>query len=99
MLTLDFDFLTPAVVSSYVLKGFVFSLQLTFIAMLGGIALGTVLALMRLSSKPWLTLPAAGMTSHGLLERRIKASSVPRTMPPTMAIRVSCKEKTKPFST
>ena len=59
MLTLDFDFLTPAVVSSYVLKGFVFSLQLTFIAMLGGIALGTVLALMRLSSKSWLILPAA----------------------------------------
>ena len=59
MLTLDFAFLTPAVVSSYVLKGFVFSLQLTAIAMLGGIALGTVLALMRLSSKPWLTLPAA----------------------------------------
>jgi glutamate/aspartate transport system permease protein len=42
-----------------VLKGFVFSLQLTFIAMLGGIALGTVLALMRLSSKSWLILPAA----------------------------------------
>ena len=59
MLNLDFAFLTPQVVSSYVLKGFVFSLQLTFIAMLGGIALGTVLALMRLSSKPWLTLPAA----------------------------------------
>ena len=59
MLALDFAFLTPAVVSSYVLKGFVFSLQLTAIAMLGGIALGTVLALMRLSSKPWLTLPAA----------------------------------------
>ena len=59
MLTLDFGFLTPDVVSSYVLKGFAFSLQLTAIAMLGGIALGTVLALMRLSSKPWLTLPAA----------------------------------------
>lgn len=59
MLNLDFAFLTPQVVSSYVLKGFVFSLQLTFIAMLGGIALGTVLALMRLSSKPWLALPAA----------------------------------------
>ena len=59
MLNLDFAFLTPQVVSSYVLKGFVFSLQLTLIAMLGGIALGTVLALMRLSSKPWLTLPAA----------------------------------------
>ena len=28
-------------------------------AMLGGIALGTVLALMRLSGKPWLVLPAA----------------------------------------
>ena len=59
MLNLDFAFLTPQVFSSYVLKGFVFSLQLTAIAMLGGIALGTVLALMRLSSKPWLTLPAA----------------------------------------
>ena len=59
MLTLDFAFLTPQVLSSYVLKGFVFSLQLTLIAMLGGIALGTVLALMRLSSRPWLTLPAA----------------------------------------
>jgi glutamate/aspartate transport system permease protein len=60
MLTLDFAFLTPQVVSSYVLKGFAFSLQLTLVAMLGGIALGTVLALMRLSSKPWLALPAAG---------------------------------------
>ena len=60
MLTLDFDFLTPAVVSSYVLKGFVFSLQLTLIAMVGGIVLGTLLALMRLSSKPWLVMPAAG---------------------------------------
>lgn len=60
MLTLDFAFLTPQVVSSYVLKGFAFSLQLTFVAMLGGIALGTVLALMRLSSRSWLVMPAAG---------------------------------------
>lgn len=59
MLNLDFAFLTPQVLSSYVLKGFAFSLQLTFVAMLGGIALGTVLALMRLSSRPWLALPAA----------------------------------------
>ena len=59
MLNLDFAFLTPQVVSSYVLKGFAFSLQLTLVAMLGGIALGTVLALMRLSGRPWLTLPAA----------------------------------------
>ena len=59
MLNLDFAFLTPAVLSSYVAKGFVFSVQLTVFAMLGGIALGTLLALMRLSSKPWLVTPAA----------------------------------------
>ncbi|MCU0990077.1 MAG: amino acid ABC transporter permease [Xanthomonadales bacterium] len=59
MLNLDFAFLTPEVLSSYVLKGLLFSLQLTVFAMLGGIALGTLLALMRLSSKPWLIMPAA----------------------------------------
>jgi glutamate/aspartate transport system permease protein len=64
MLALDFAFLTPAVVSSYVLKGFVFSLQLTFIAMLGGIALGTVLALMRLSSKSWLIAAGRRLREH-----------------------------------
>jgi glutamate/aspartate transport system permease protein len=59
MLNLDFAFLTPQVLSSYVLKGFAFSLQLTLVAMLGGIALGTVLALMRLSGRSWLALSAA----------------------------------------
>jgi glutamate/aspartate transport system permease protein len=59
MLNLDFAFLTPGVVSSYIAKGFFFSLQLTVIAMLGGIMLGTILALMRLSSKSWLVMPAA----------------------------------------
>lgn len=59
MLNLDFSFLTPEVLSSYVLKGFLFSLELTLIAMLGGILLGTLLALMRISGKPWLALPAA----------------------------------------
>ena len=59
MLNLDFAFLSPTVLSSYVLKGFLFSVQLTVFAMLGGIALGTLLALMRLSSKPWLVMPAA----------------------------------------
>ena len=59
-MTLDFSFLTWGVVSSYVLKGFYFSVQLTFVAMVGGIVLGTLLALMRLSGKPWLELPAAG---------------------------------------
>ncbi len=59
MTSLDFSFLNWGVVSSFVLKGFFFSIQLTLIAMVGGILLGTVLALMRLSGKPWLVLPAA----------------------------------------
>jgi glutamate/aspartate transport system permease protein len=55
---LDFGFLTWDVVRSYVANGFVFSLQLTLIAMVGGIALGTALALMRLSGNKWLEMPA-----------------------------------------
>lgn len=58
-MTLDFSFLDWGVVSDFVLKGLVFSVQLTLVAMVGGIALGTVLALMRLSSKKWLSAPAA----------------------------------------
>jgi glutamate/aspartate transport system permease protein len=57
-MTLDFTFLTWGVVSSFVLKGLIFSVQLTLIAMIGGIALGTLLALMRLSGRSWLVLPA-----------------------------------------
>lgn len=59
MLNLDFSFITWQVVTGYISKGFFFSIQLTLIAMLGGIALGTLLALMRLSSHRWLNLPAA----------------------------------------
>jgi glutamate/aspartate transport system permease protein len=58
-MNLDFSFLDWGVVSSFILKGFFFSIQLTLIAMVGGIALGTVLALMRLSGKKWLVMPAA----------------------------------------
>jgi glutamate/aspartate transport system permease protein len=58
-MTLDFSFMTLQLLSSYVLKGLVFSIQLTLVAMVGGIALGTVIALMRLSGKPWLAVPAA----------------------------------------
>ena len=58
-MNLDFSFLDWSVVSSFVAKGFFFSLQLTLIAMIGGILLGTLLALMRLSGKPWLVWPAA----------------------------------------
>ena len=60
MSNLDFSFLNWGVISSFVLKGFYFSVQLTLIAMFGGIVLGTLIALMRLSDKPWLALPAQG---------------------------------------
>ena len=58
-MNLDFTFLNWGVINSFIVKGLIFSVQLTFIAMIGGIALGTVLALMRLSGKPWLVMPAA----------------------------------------
>ena len=58
-MNLDFAFLNWGVVSSFIVKGLIFSVQLTVIAMIGGIALGTVLALMRLSGKKWLVMPAA----------------------------------------
>ena len=58
-MNLDFSFLDASVISGYILKGFVFSIQLTLIAMVGGIVLGTVLALMRLSGRKWLEIPAA----------------------------------------
>ena len=59
MSRLDFSFFDWALVQGFILKGLIFSVQLTVIAMLGGIALGTLLALMRLSGKRWLVLPAA----------------------------------------
>ena len=59
MTGLDFSFLTWDVVSGFVLKGLFFSIQLTLIAMVGGIVIGTALALMRLSGKKWLVVPAA----------------------------------------
>ena len=58
-MNLDFSFLNWQVVSSFILKGLVFSVQLTLLAMVGGIILGTLLALMRLSGKSWLVTPAA----------------------------------------
>lgn len=58
-MSLDFGFYNWTLISDYVLKGFYFSVWLTVVATLGGIALGTVLALMRLSGKRWLVLPAA----------------------------------------
>jgi glutamate/aspartate transport system permease protein len=59
VIQLDFAFFNWKLVQAFILKGLAFSIELTIIAMLGGIALGTVLALMRLSGKPWLVTPAA----------------------------------------
>ena len=58
MLGLDLSFLNWDILSKFVMNGFIFSVQLTVIATLGGIVLGTVLALMRLSGNPFLTIPA-----------------------------------------
>jgi glutamate/aspartate transport system permease protein len=56
---LSFAFLDWHIASSFILKGFLFSVQLTLVAMIGGIAIGTAVALMRLSGIKWLVLPAA----------------------------------------
>ena len=55
---LDLSFYNWALFTSYLQKGLIFSIQLTAIATVGGIIVGTVLALMRLSGKPWLVMPA-----------------------------------------
>ena len=58
-MNLDFSFMTWETLVNFVSKGLVFSIQLTLVAMIGGIVLGTLLALMRLSSQKWLQAPAA----------------------------------------
>jgi glutamate/aspartate transport system permease protein len=58
MLGLDLSFFNWDIFSKFVLSGLRFSVQLTVVATLGGIVLGTLLALMRLSGKKALTLPA-----------------------------------------
>ena len=52
------SFLNWELLSKFVVNGFYFSVQLTLVATLGGIVLGTVLALMRLSGRPLLMMPA-----------------------------------------
>ena len=55
---LDFSFLEWDIFSKFVLKGLLFSVELTVIATIGGIVFGTVLALMRLSGNKLLATPA-----------------------------------------
>ena len=56
--SLDWSFYNWDLISNFVIKGLGFSLMLTVIATLGGIFFGTLLALMRLSGKKWLDVPA-----------------------------------------
>ena len=58
MSTFDFSVLNLELLRGFVLSGLVFSVQLTLIAMAGGILLGTLLALMRLSGIKLLEIPA-----------------------------------------
>jgi len=58
-MNIDLSFYSWELIRSYVLSGFIFSIQLTVIATVGGIFFGTLLALMRLSGKKWLEIPAA----------------------------------------
>ena len=57
---LDLSFFNWEIISRFVAKGFFFSVQLTVIAMLGGIFFGTLLAMMRLSRFTLLGLAAGG---------------------------------------
>ena len=57
-MTFDFTFFSGSLLQTYVLHGFLFSLQLTVLATCGGIVLGTVLALMRLSQRALFHWPA-----------------------------------------
>jgi len=59
MMSFDFSFFSSQMLQDYLLRGLLFSLQLTVIATVGGIVLGTILALMRLSGNRLLSLPAA----------------------------------------
>jgi glutamate/aspartate transport system permease protein len=58
MLSLDLSFYNWELFTNYIVKGLIFSIQLTVIATIGGIVVGTFLALMRLSGKPILVYPA-----------------------------------------
>ena len=71
MQSLDFSFFTWDVFRSFILHGLGFSVGLTVVATIGGVAFGTILALMRLSSikaLSWIaTIYVNGMRSIPLL--------------------------------
>ena len=59
MLNLDFSVFNWSLIQGVILKGLWFSIVLTIIATAGGIFFGTILALMRLSGRKWLDVPAS----------------------------------------
>ena len=58
MMGLEFSFFNLEVIGKFIWNGLWFSVYLTIIATLGGLFFGTVLALMRLSGKKALMVPA-----------------------------------------
>jgi glutamate/aspartate transport system permease protein len=56
---LDLTFFSWDLLAPYVVRGLIFSLWLTVVATIGGMVFGTILALMRLSGKKALDIPAA----------------------------------------
>ena len=58
MFGFDLGFVNWDIISKFVIKGFLFSVQLTIVATIGGIIFGTLLALMRLSGSKILMIPA-----------------------------------------
>ncbi len=71
---LDLSFFTGTLLQDYLWQGLLFSLQLTVIATAGGLVLGTLLALMRLSSLRALSLIAAAYVN------------LMRSVPPVMVL-------------
>jgi glutamate/aspartate transport system permease protein len=57
-MNVDFSFLTWDFIRGFILNGLYFSVMLTLVATLGGIFLGTLLALARLSGKKVFAVPA-----------------------------------------
>jgi glutamate/aspartate transport system permease protein len=58
MSNLDFSVFSWQLFKGFVSSGLIFSVQLTLIAMAGGILIGTLFAMMRLSGIKWLEWPA-----------------------------------------
>ena len=56
---LDLAFFNRDLLERYLAQGLAFSVELTAVAMVLGILFGTLIALMRLSGRRWLALPAA----------------------------------------